>query len=84
MRDYYVGRVQGGPLDDTLASSRFPKGFLLVNKPAGKAWIYDWNGEVFLCREPEGLDLDDTKRWDAAEGSEYDVRAYSEPTEVAR
>jgi hypothetical protein len=73
------GDCQGGPLNGKPGMSRFSKGFLLVDKQAGKAWVYDWTGTAFICRdEPEGRPVDDTKRMTAAESSDWDVIAYAE------
>lgn len=79
-RSVNVGHAQGGPLDGELVSSRFPKGILVVDKPGNRAWVYDWNGSAFLCRDDEPRELDNAKRWEAADGDEYDVRAYEVTT----
>ena len=34
---------RGGPLDGQCVISRFPDGFLLVEKPTGLVWLYDRN-----------------------------------------
>ncbi len=44
------GPCTGGPLNGHRAFSRFPKGFLLVDKPAGACWLYDWDGAQFVAR----------------------------------
>ena len=72
------GVCQGGPLNGKPAMSRFPKGFLLVDKQAGKAWVYDWTGAAFICRDDEPRDLDAEGRMDAAESTDWDVLAYAE------
>lgn len=77
-----VGHAQGGPLDGEFVSSRFPKGFLLVDKLGRRAWVYDWNGSAFLCRDDDPRELDEGRRWKTAEGGEYDVRAYESSEEV--
>lgn len=77
-----VGRAQGGPLDGQTVSSRFPKGFLLVDKANGHAWVYAWNGIVFIVQDSEPRELIDELRWETAEGSEYDVMAYSADEEA--
>lgn len=69
-----TGPVFGGPLQGEQASSRFPKGFILVDKPRKLVWIYDWDGTKFQFREPP-LPLDNSKRYRAAEGNDYDVMA---------
>jgi hypothetical protein len=60
--------------------SRFPRGLLLVDRPAAKVWIYDYTpgpfGEhlgAFTAREPEGRAEDVPSRFRAALEPEYDV-----------
>lgn len=72
-----VGECHGGPLNGMKGSSRFPKGFLLVDKQANLAWIYDWNGTAFLCREAEGRTVDYERRWETAESVDWDVQAFA-------
>lgn len=43
----HEGPCVGGPLDGQAAQSRFPLGFLLVDKPAGTCWLYRWDGRQF-------------------------------------
>lgn len=74
---YQLGECHGGPWNGQTAMSRFPKGFLLVGKQAGQAWIYDWNGDAFVCRESEGRPLDYDQRLEAADGQEWDVIAFA-------
>lgn len=74
--DALVGECHGGPLDGTTGHSRYPKGFLLVDKQAGLAWVYDWNGTAFVCRDETPRAEDYGKRMDAAEGTDWDVQAY--------
>jgi hypothetical protein len=56
--------------------SRYPKGFVLVDKPNGVAVVYDYKDGDFIAREP--VVLDDGKRWSAAESDGWDVRAYDD------
>jgi hypothetical protein len=76
-----TGTATGGPLDGRQITVRRPRGILLVDRPAKRAWIYDTrerSGVVqFICRHNEGLMLDDEKRIHAAEtdGGEFDVIA---------
>lgn len=75
---YQLGECHGGPLNGQTAMARFPKGFLLVDKPANRVWIYDWNGTAFVSRdEAEGRVADYDKRFEAADSPEWDVRAYA-------
>lgn len=80
----YSGVCVGGPLDGQDASSRFPKGILLCDRPARKVWIYDSisDGEEFhfLVRIADGVELIEDpaapkNRWRAAEEAEFDVQA---------
>jgi hypothetical protein len=79
--ELFEGFARGGPLDGTEQQSRFPKGFLLVDKANNRCWIYDFAGGEFVVREEEGAELvsDPTashNRFRAAEERSYDVRAY--------
>lgn len=70
--------ARGGPLDGRQATSRFPKGFLLVHKPNGICWIYDATPDCWAARG-------DAEPWDrarsrtAADGADYDVLALDVP-----
>lgn len=80
------GECRGGPLDGLTATSRFPSGFLLVDKPGQRCWVYDWMGDearVFMARENgTPYALNEEGRWRAADEHTYDVRAYEpEPLE---
>lgn len=69
---------QGGPLDGQQAISRFPKGFLLVDKEGNVCWLYDWDGDGFKVRqeEPSEVLLDGPRnRYRAAREFSYDVLA---------
>jgi hypothetical protein len=84
-RPKYNGPCIGGPMDKREMSSRFPKGFLLVDRPTQTCWVYDWlpGDQSFLVRisdgEPLVEDRDEPKnRYRAAEESEFDVIAWSE------
>jgi hypothetical protein len=71
-----TGVCQGGPYHGCRITSRYPKGFLLVDKARSRAYVYDHDGAVtFLCRDPQGAPLDDAGRWRAAEEPAYDVLA---------
>ena len=76
----FTGRCLGGPLDGEEGQSRFPRGFVLIDKPAGQVWIYDWSepewGDgVFRVRDPHPMAVLTEARRRAAEGIRYDVRA---------
>jgi|MudIll2142460700_1097286.scaffolds.fasta_scaffold00081_4 hypothetical protein len=78
-RTLYTGVGVGGPADGIELVSRFPKGLLVVDRPAGLVHIYDFeavmSGELgrFVVREEAGRGEDVERRFSAALGSEYDV-----------
>lgn len=73
--DTYTGVCRGGPYDGHTVTSRFPKGFLLADKEHSNAFVYDWNGQAYVCRDPSGAALDDDGAWRASEENTYDVIA---------
>lgn len=77
---FYGGIIDDGPppYPGKLMISRFPKGVLLVDPTAGRAWVLDFDaaGGRFRCRDAAGVVLDEASRWRAAEEGDYDVRAY--------
>ena len=82
-RKRWQGPCIGGPMDGRHGSSRFPSGFLLVDRPTGKCWVYDWlpGDESFLVRESDGEPLVEDRdapknRYRAAEEFKYDVLAW--------
>ncbi len=57
-KQLYQGVCVGGPLDGQTRESRYPKGALLVNKPGGSAWVYDYQAgdePRFVAREQAPL-----------------------------
>lgn len=70
----------GGPLDGQTFTSRFPRGVLVVNRPAGEAVVYDFNGITFVARNGGRPELELTSgpknRYRAALEPNYDVVAY--------
>lgn len=74
----HEGRCLGGPLDGEVVAGRHPTGFVLADKPAGIAWIYDRLPDgTFAVREAGGRKLDHRRAIAAAIGDEYDVIAAS-------
>lgn len=78
----FNGQCVGGPMNARDGASRFPRGFLLVDRPNNRVWIYDWVGTMrqFLVRTEEGAELisdpdADKNRFRAAEEAEFDIRA---------
>jgi len=78
----FTGTARGGPWDGRDIESRCPKGVLLIDRPAGLAWIYDYDDAgVFDCRDdtPAALcDDGEFSRWRAAEEQHYDLRVVDE------
>lgn len=78
--DLLVGVAQDGPLDGAEMTSRRPRGVLLVDRPAGVCWLYDWRDGAFYARSTEPMVvIDDPAAADnrerAAEEGEWDVQA---------
>lgn len=75
----YEGVCHGGPLNGQTMVTRYPKGFLLVDKQVRKCWIYEWDSETssYQVRQEEPMDLLDGEknRFRAAEEFNYDVVA---------
>lgn len=80
----HEGVCVGGPLDGQQAASRFPRGFLLVDRPAGECWLYDWRDDdgTFVVRAAEPLPVKEgpadgpaDSRYRAAAEPFYDVLA---------
>lgn len=76
----FEGICRGGPLAGQTMVSRFPKGFLLVDKPNNHCWIYEWDDSAkeFKVRDEEAMSVHtegDKNRYRAAEESNYDVIA---------
>lgn len=72
-----TGTCLGGPYDGRAMASRCPKGFVLVDKPGGNVWIYDWCAPAaFTCRSAQATPVDNAARWRAADETDYDVFAY--------
>jgi hypothetical protein len=80
----YTAWCVGGLFDRQRWTSRFPKGFMVVNRPAGEIVIYDAVDGAWVAREengswklPEISDENAPKnRWRAALEPNYDVVAY--------
>lgn len=72
----YEGVCEGGPMDGMPGQSRYPKGFLLSDPRDSRAWVYDYDEtrNVFVSRKKDVRDT--VRELDAAEGANYDVRAF--------
>lgn len=72
----YSGTCRGGPLDGRAGYSRFPKGFVLVDKPNNAVWVYDYDSDTStFTMQDRPTYLNRAKAWIAAQESDYDVRA---------
>lgn len=69
------GMCLGGPMDRQEGESRFPKGFILVDKSSNKCWVYAWKNSKFVAKEVEGRTLYHDLRVKAGHEHDYDVRA---------
>lgn len=80
----YVGKAVGGPWDGREAESRFPKGFLLVDMPTRRVWLYDRQDDgTFHARTDKAEALNDDgefSRWRAASEDNYDILVLDEDT----
>lgn len=76
-----TGLCLNGPLAGQELTTRYPKGALVCDRPAGHLWIYDWCGDGFRSRTGDQampLIEDETaerNRYRAAEEGDYDVLA---------
>lgn len=83
-QELYTGVCIGGPMNGQVTESRFPRGFVLINVPNERVWVYDRKENhdrhevVFIARAQVTLDND--KAWSAAQGADFDVRAYDDGT----
>jgi hypothetical protein len=75
--EFKEGTCRGGPLDGQPGQSRFPKGFLLVDKPKNLCWIYEWDNisREFYARDNEPMTVELEGRLRAADEHNYDVVA---------
>lgn len=83
----WSGPCLGGPMDAQDGVSRYRSGFLLVDRPGCRVWIYDYvpygespTGGAFQVRIQDGEVLIEDweapkNRWRAAEEREFDIRA---------
>lgn len=82
--EIFTGTARGGPWDGRTVESRRPSGFLLFDRPAGLAWIYDYDDSgVFVARDdtPAALrDGGEFNRWRAVEEQHYDLRVVDSDT----
>jgi hypothetical protein len=78
--DLLTGIAHDGPLDGSTMTSRRPAGVLLVDRPAGQCWLYDWRDGAFYARQTGPMpvvddpDADDNRERAAEEGL-WDVQA---------
>lgn len=79
----YDGICVGGPWAGLTSQSRFPKGFVLVDRSAERVWVYDRievgdapTGTSYVAREMDVLDWSRLEK--AAAEPKYDVRAWDD------
>lgn len=75
----YIGQCVGGPMNGQQGESRFPKGFVLIDRPNSAAWVYDYdpNSNTFTAGEQDIHDKERGRK--AAEEANYDIRALEPP-----
>lgn len=75
-RELHKGTCVGGPMAGMQGMSRFPKGFVLIDAPGERVWVYDRDPQTstYVAREEDELDEDKAAK--AAAEFTYDVRAY--------
>lgn len=76
---WYTGPCIDGPIDGKRMSSRYPKGFLYVDKPNSRAWVYEWKNGAFVVQNaaPDVLNIAHM-RWTARERFDWDVHTAEE------
>lgn len=79
-RDLFRGACEGGPMDGMEGMSRFPKGFVVSDAKDSRAWVYDYDParNVFVSRRKDVRDT--VRELHAADGANYDVRAFDRET----
>jgi hypothetical protein len=75
------GAALGGPLAGQVLTTDYPKGIIIVDKPKGMAWVYDWNYNTrnFQARAMSALVWDETAEVNirrAAAENNYEVRSH--------
>ena len=77
LRRLFVGVAVGGPMDGQELMSRFPRGLLLVDKPAHQSWLYQWEDPPgqFVCLDSAPRVDDFAWRWRIADEHAYEVVA---------
>lgn len=75
------GAALGGPMAGQVLTTDYPKGIIIVDKPKGKAWVYDWNFESrnFQSRAEAPLIWDQEEQYNirrAAHENNYEVRSH--------
>jgi hypothetical protein len=78
-RVLFTGRCVGGPLDGQDTESRYPNGFVVIDRPNKRAWIYDHDRKtgVFRVRSEDGHPelIGSERRYRVATLLRYDIRA---------
>lgn len=73
----FNGLCVGGPFDGQPGQSRYPYGFLLVDRPHRKVWHYNYHpaGHNFVVQNPDGDPEDVEYRHRILTEFRFDVRA---------
>ncbi len=75
-RVIYEGVAIGGPLHGEFVNSRFPAGFVLVNRAENLSGVYIRTpADSFVYQHDASYVEDSEKLRQVAEGNNYDVRA---------
>lgn len=79
----YSGVAVGGSMAGEVLTTDYPKGAIIVDRPKGTAWIYDWDSQTrtFVARgsEPEALQWSQDTKFNirrAMEENNYEVRSH--------
>lgn len=79
----YKGEAVGGPLAGEILSTDYSKGIIIIDRPKGHAWVYDWTPDYaeFVARteEPEILQWSQAEQFNirrAMEENNYEVRSH--------
>lgn len=82
-KNLYTGQAVGGPMAGETLATEYPKGIIIVDRPKGLVWIYDWNTDTrnFTVRDsdPQQLKWSQEDQFNirrAMEENNYEVRSH--------
>ena len=82
-KSLYTGLAVGGPMAGEVLTTDYPKGIVIIDRPRGQMWIYDWDLEKknFSVRgsEPQVLQWSQEEQYNirrAMEENNYEVRSH--------